>query len=84
MNNVRSIAVTPTILRRGADWFAGLGKENNTGTKLFCISGHVVNPCNVEEEMGIPLRELLENTLVVSAVAGKICWRLFRVDHPLP
>ena len=60
VNNVESIAVAPTILRRGASWFAGLGKENNTGTKLFCISGHVNNPCNVEEEMGIPLRDLLE------------------------
>jgi NADH-quinone oxidoreductase subunit F len=60
VNNVESIAVVPTILRRGADWFAGLGKENNTGTKLFCISGHVNRPCNVEEEMGIPLRELIE------------------------
>jgi NADH-quinone oxidoreductase subunit F len=60
INNVESIAVAPTILRRGGSWFAGLGKENNTGTKLFCISGHVNNPCNVEEEMGIPLRELLE------------------------
>jgi len=60
VNNVESIAVAPTILRRGASWFADLGKENNTGTKLFCISGHVNKPCNVEEEMGIPLRELLE------------------------
>ena len=60
VNNVESIAVVPTILRRGADWFAGLGKENNTGSKLFCISGHVNRPCNVEEEMGIPLRELIE------------------------
>ena len=60
INNVESIAVAPTILRRGGSWFAGLGKENNTGTKLFCISGHVNNPCNVEEEMGISLRELLE------------------------
>jgi len=60
VNNVESIAVAPTILRRGAEWFAGLGRENNTGTKLFCISGHVNNPCNVEEEMGIPLRELVE------------------------
>ena len=60
VNNVESIAVVPTILRRGADWFAGLGKENNTGTKVFCISGHVENPCNVEEEMGIPLKELIE------------------------
>ena len=60
INNVESIAVVPTILRRGATWFSGLGKPNNTGTKLFCISGHVNNPCNVEEEMGIPLRELIE------------------------
>ena len=60
INNVESIAVTPTIMRRGGAWFAGLGKENNTGTKLFCISGHVNNPCNVEEEMGVPLKELLE------------------------
>jgi NADH-quinone oxidoreductase subunit F len=60
VNNVESIAVAPTILRRGAAWFAGLGRPNNTGTKLFCISGHVNNPCNVEEEMGIPLRELIE------------------------
>ncbi|MFD2261307.1 NADH-quinone oxidoreductase subunit NuoF [Lacibacterium aquatile] len=60
VNNVESIAVAPTILRRGAEWFAGLGKPNNTGTKLFCISGHVNEPCTVEEEMGIPLKELIE------------------------
>jgi NADH-quinone oxidoreductase subunit F len=60
VNNVESIAVAPTILRRGAAWFAGLGRPNNTGTKLFCISGHVNKPCNVEEVMGIPLRELIE------------------------
>lgn len=60
VNNVESIAVAPTILRRGGSWFAGLGRPNNTGTKVFCISGHVNNPCNVEEEMGIPLKELIE------------------------
>jgi NADH-quinone oxidoreductase subunit F len=60
VNNVESIAVVPDILRRGATWFAALGRPNNTGTKLFCISGHVNEPCNVEEEMGIPLRELIE------------------------
>jgi NADH-quinone oxidoreductase subunit F len=60
VNNVESIAVVPAILRRGASWFAGLGRERNTGTKVFCISGHVEKPCNVEEEMGIPLRELIE------------------------
>ena len=60
VNNVESIAVVPTILRRGASWFAGLGCPNNTGTKVFCISGHVEEPCNVEEEMSIPLKELIE------------------------
>jgi NADH-quinone oxidoreductase subunit F len=61
VNNVESIAVVPTILRRGAAWFAGFGRPNNTGTKLFCISGHVERPCNVEEAMSIPFRQLLED-----------------------
>jgi NADH-quinone oxidoreductase subunit F len=60
VNNVESIAVAPTILRRGPEWFAGLGLPNNAGTKLFCISGHVNKPCTVEEEMGIPFRELID------------------------
>ncbi|MFQ3361034.1 MAG: NADH-quinone oxidoreductase subunit NuoF [Alphaproteobacteria bacterium] len=60
VNNVESISVAPEILRRGASWFSSLGKTNNTGTKLFCISGHVNNPCNIEEEMGVPLKELIE------------------------
>jgi len=61
VTNVETIAVAPTILRRGADWFSSLGNPKNTGTKIFSISGHVNNPCNVEEEMGIPLKELIEN-----------------------
>jgi NADH:ubiquinone oxidoreductase subunit F (NADH-binding) len=60
VNNVETIAVVPTILRRGASWFSDLGKPNNTGTKIFCISGHVNRPCTVEEEMGIPLKLLIE------------------------
>ncbi|WP_158747341.1 NADH-quinone oxidoreductase subunit NuoF [Acidisphaera sp. L21] len=60
VNNVESIAVVPTILRRGAAWFSALGRPKNAGTKLFCISGHVNKPCNVEEELGIPLRELID------------------------
>jgi NADH-quinone oxidoreductase subunit F len=60
VNNVESIAVVPDILRRGAAWFAGFGAQNNTGTKLFCISGHVERPCTVEEAMSIPFRELIE------------------------
>jgi NADH-quinone oxidoreductase subunit F len=60
INNVESIAVTGEILRRGASWFAALGLPNNTGTKLFQISGHVERPCTVEEEMGIPLKDLID------------------------
>ncbi len=61
VNNVETIAAVPTILRRGGAWFAGLGCANSTGTKIFSISGHVNNPCNVEESLGIPLKELIEN-----------------------
>ena len=60
VNNVETIAVAPTILRRGAAWFSALGRPKNAGTKIFCISGHVNRPCNVEEELGIPLRELID------------------------
>jgi NADH-quinone oxidoreductase subunit F len=60
VNNVETIAVAPAILRRGAAWFAGIGRPKNTGTKIYCLSGHVKTPCNVEEEMSIPLKELIE------------------------
>ena len=60
VNNVESIAVAPTILRRGAAWFSSFGRPNNVGTKLFCISGHVNTPCTVEEAMSIPFRELID------------------------
>ena len=60
VNNVESVAVVPTILRRGSAWFAGFGRPNNAGTKIFSISGHVNKPCNIEEEMSMPLRELID------------------------
>nr|WP_294846359.1 NADH-quinone oxidoreductase subunit NuoF [uncultured Sphingomonas sp.] len=60
VNNVESIAVVPTILRRGADWFKSFGRDGNAGTKLFQISGHVNKPCVVEETMSIPFRELID------------------------
>jgi len=60
VNNVESIAVVPTILRRGAEWFAGFGRPNNTGTKVYAISGHVNNPCVVEDTMSLPFEELIE------------------------
>ncbi len=60
VNNVETIAVVPTILRRGAEWFSNLGRKNNTGSKIFCISGQVNKPCNVEEELGVPLKYLIQ------------------------
>lgn len=58
--NVETVSVAPTICRRGGTWFAGFGRERNSGTKLFNISGHVNNPCTVEEEMSVPMKELIE------------------------
>jgi NADH-quinone oxidoreductase subunit F len=60
VNNVETIAVLGAILRRGADWFAAIGRPGNAGTKLFSISGHVNGRCNVEEAMSVPLKTLLE------------------------
>src|SRR5437868_5674191 len=60
VNNVETIATAPAILKRGAAWFSAIGRPRNTGTKIFCISGHVEQPCNVEEAMSIPMRELIE------------------------
>jgi len=60
VTNVETVSVVPSIMRRGASWFTSMGRKNNHGTKLFCISGNVNNPCTVEEEMSIPLREIIE------------------------
>ncbi len=60
VTNIETVAVCPTIMRRGGEWFNSFGRDKNSGTKLFCISGHVNNPCTVEEEMSIPLKELIE------------------------
>src|SRR6516162_10206084 len=70
VNNVETIAQVPDIMRRGAAWFAGIGRQNNTGTKLYCISGHVERPCTVEEQMGVRLREFIERH--AGGVRG--CW----------
>merc|ERR1719260_483454 len=60
VTNVETVAVAPTICRRGGDWFAGMGRTRNSGSKLFNISGHVNNPRTVEEEMSIPLKDLIK------------------------
>jgi len=60
INNTETLASVPTIVRRGAEWFAALGPENNGGTKCFSVSGHVSRPGNFEVPLGLPFRELLE------------------------
>nr|KAF6466619.1 NADH:ubiquinone oxidoreductase core subunit V1 [Rousettus aegyptiacus] len=68
--NVETVAVSPTICRRGGAWFASFGRERNSGTKLFNISGHVNHPCTVEEEMSVPLKELMDFDALVQAQTG--------------
>ena len=60
INNTESLATVPTVLRKGADWFAEVGKPNNGGTKIFSVSGHVQKPGIFEVPMGTSFRELLE------------------------
>ena len=60
VNNVETLACVPFILREGAGRFAALGPEAQGGTRLFCVSGHVVRPGVYEESVGITLRDLIE------------------------
>jgi NADH-quinone oxidoreductase subunit F len=60
INNTETLASVPTIMRRGAQWFADLGKPNNGGTKIFSVNGHVAKPGNFEVPLGTPFRDLLE------------------------
>lgn len=84
--NVETVSVAPTICRRGGSWFLSFGRERNSGTKLFNISGHVNHPCTVEEEMSIPLKELIERHAGIyyaeyiqgfNDPAGIIAWYIF-------
>ncbi len=59
INNTESLSSVPTILRKGPEWFSGLGKEGSGGTKIFSVSGHVNKPGNFEVPMGTPFTELL-------------------------
>ena len=78
VNNVETIAVVPTILRKGSKWFSDIGNKNNSGSKIFCISGHVNKPCNVEEELGVPLKYLIQKNMQVTLlVDGIIFWPLY-------
>ena len=60
INNTQSFASVPAIVRKGADWFSGLGTEGSGGTLIFSVSGHVNNPGNFELPLGVPFQALLE------------------------
>jgi NADH-quinone oxidoreductase subunit F len=60
INNTQSLASIPTIIRRGAQWFAELGVEGSGGTAIFSISGHVEKPGNYELPLGLPFPEVLD------------------------
>jgi bidirectional [NiFe] hydrogenase diaphorase subunit len=61
LNNVETFANVPGILRRGADWFAGMGTDKSKGTKVFCLTGKVVNTGLVEVPLGTSLRYIVED-----------------------
>jgi NADH-quinone oxidoreductase subunit F len=76
INNTQSLASIPTIIRKGADWFASQGIEGSGGTAIFSVSGHVEKPGNYELPLGIPFRELLE-------IAGGV-WKGRRLKAVIP
>jgi NADH-quinone oxidoreductase subunit F len=69
INNVETLSCVPAIIRNGGAWYASMGTEKSTGTKIFSVSGHVNKPGNYEVEMGTPLMELLE---LAGGVKGKL------------
>lgn len=60
INNTETYASIPVIMEKGADWFLGLGKPNNGGSKIFSVTGHVNKPGNYEVPLGMPFKDLLE------------------------
>ena len=61
VNNVETLSCVPFILRNGAERFAGIGTDRQGGTRLFCVSGHVVRPGVYEATVSVSLRSLIED-----------------------
>jgi NADH-quinone oxidoreductase subunit F len=88
VNNVETLACVPYILRNGAERFAGIGADNQGGTRLFCVSGHVVRPGVYEEPAGVTLRHLIERAGGVrdgnklkAVIPGGISAKILRADE---
>ena len=59
VNNVETLVNIPNIILEGGAAFAGIGTENSSGTRLFCLSGHIVRPGAYEVPFGATLREVI-------------------------
>jgi NADH-quinone oxidoreductase subunit F len=59
INNVETLCAVPHIINNGGEWYKQMGTEKSTGTKLFCVSGHIQRPGNYEVTMGFNFREFL-------------------------
>ncbi|MHB8403944.1 MAG: NADH-quinone oxidoreductase subunit NuoF [Gammaproteobacteria bacterium] len=76
VNNTETFASVPSIMLKGAKWFAAFGKPNNGGTKIFSVTGHVAKPGNFEVPLGTPFKELL-------AMAGGV-WQGRKLKAVIP
>ncbi len=59
LNNVKTFAFIPDIIRKGAEWFKAIGTESSSGTAVFALTGHIANSGLIEVPMGIKLREII-------------------------
>ncbi len=76
VNNVETLCNVVHIVNRGVEWYQSIGKPNNTGTKIFQVSGHIQKPGCFEFPLGVPLREVLE------VAGGPLPGRQFKAFYP--
>src|SRR5438034_6488393 len=88
VNNIDTLDCDQFILRNGAERFAGIGPDSQGGTRLFCVSGHVVRPGIYEESVGVTLRHLIERAGGVrngnklkAVIPGGISAKILRADE---
>src|SRR6201993_1595579 len=72
INNVETFANVAPIVRKGADWFAGIGTEKSKGTKVFALAGKITNTGLIEVPMGTTLRKIVEQMGGGAPDGGKI------------
>ncbi len=81
INNVKTYAYVPPILRNGAAWFAGIGTECSKGTAVFALTGKISRTGLIEVPMGITLREIIEE--IGGGVPGGKAFKAVQIGGPL-